>query len=155
MKELSYTQAPSLTEKEIDIFLREAKVARICTLNKNGTIHAVPVWFMYENGLITIASPEKACKIGNIVKNKEVTVLIDDESLAKGVIIYGKAEVDFSEWDSGGIALTEKYLKDASKALEWWTGINKIAKWIKITVTPDRMASFDNAKDNEFNDAVS
>ena len=63
--------------------------------------------------------------------------------------------VDFSEWDLEALSVTEKYTGDASKALQWWTGINKLAKWVKITVTPDRMASFDSAKDEKFNDAVS
>ena len=152
---MSYTQSPPLTDKEIDIFLKEAEILRICTLNKNGTIHAVPVWFKYEKGLFVIASPEKARKIRNILRNKEVTLLIDVQSPARGVIVYGKAEVDFSEWDSEALSLTEKYVKDASKALQWWIGISKLTKWVKITVTPDHMATFDSAKDEKFNDAVS
>ena len=84
------------------------------------------------------------------MRNQEVTLLIDVESPARGVIVYGKAEVDFGEWDLEALSVTEKYTGDASKALQWWTGINKLAKWVKITVTPDRMASFDSAKDEKF-----
>ncbi|MFQ5980795.1 MAG: pyridoxamine 5'-phosphate oxidase family protein [Candidatus Heimdallarchaeota archaeon] len=152
---MSYTQSPPLTDKEIENFLKEAKVARIWTSNKNGTIHAVPVWFGYENGLFVIASPEKAVKIRNILRNTGVTLLVDIESPPRGVIVYGKAEVDFSEWDSEAVKITEKYAEDASQARQWWTGINKLAKWVKITVTPDRMASFDSAKDEKFSEAVS
>ena len=71
---MSYTQSPPLTDKEIDIFLKEAEIARICTLNKNGTIHAVPVWFKYEKGLFVVASPEKARKIRNISYQKTVLI---------------------------------------------------------------------------------
>jgi nitroimidazol reductase NimA-like FMN-containing flavoprotein (pyridoxamine 5'-phosphate oxidase superfamily) len=44
-----YTQAPHLNDKEINDFLKEAPTARICSINEDGTIHGVPVWFKYES----------------------------------------------------------------------------------------------------------
>jgi len=51
---LGYTQSPHLSVEEIDSFLRKAEVARFCSLNADGTIHAVPVWYTYEHGQIII-----------------------------------------------------------------------------------------------------
>ena len=95
MIQLSYTQAPHLTDEEIDDFLKEAPTARICSINEDGTIHGVPVWFKYESGQFIIATPEKSRKIRNIAKNNNVSLIIDVGSPAiRGVIVYGKAEVD-------------------------------------------------------------
>ncbi|MFX1246197.1 MAG: pyridoxamine 5'-phosphate oxidase family protein [Promethearchaeota archaeon] len=46
---MSYTQAPNMTEEEIEKFLKTKKIARFCSLNKDNTIHATPVWFNYVN----------------------------------------------------------------------------------------------------------
>lgn len=103
---MSYTQSPHLTDEEIEIFIKEVKVARISTFNEDGTIHTVPVWFKYENGQFTIASPEKSRKTRNILRNDNLTLLIDVEGPpTRGVIVYGKGEVDFTEWDSEALSL--------------------------------------------------
>jgi hypothetical protein len=39
---MSYKQPPHLKDKEIQDFFQIAKIARLCSLNKNGTIHAGP-----------------------------------------------------------------------------------------------------------------
>ncbi|MFX1516870.1 MAG: pyridoxamine 5'-phosphate oxidase family protein [Promethearchaeota archaeon] len=150
-----YTQSPHLTEEEIDTFLKEVQIARICTLNKDGTIHAVPVWFKFENGIFTIASPEKSRKTRNILRNSNITLLIDVPGPpTRGVIVYGKASVDFTEWNSEALSLLGKYLskEDARKTLD---GLSRLAKWIKISITPTHMASFDYAKDEVYRKAVS
>ncbi|MFX0063408.1 MAG: pyridoxamine 5'-phosphate oxidase family protein [Candidatus Hermodarchaeota archaeon] len=152
---MSYTQSPHLTNDEIEIFLKEVQIARICTFNEDGTIHAVPVWFKYENGQFTIATPEKSRKIRNIIRNNNLTLLIDVEGPpTRGVIVYGTAKVDLAEWDSEALSLLEKYLpkEDARKTLD---GLNKLAKWVKISIKPTHMASFDYAKDKKYWKAVS
>jgi len=94
---LTYTQSPHLTTPETETFLRESKTARFCSLNKDESIHATPVWYNYENGEIVIATPPASRKARNVKRNKNVTVLIDSsegQGWPKGVIIYGKSEVD-------------------------------------------------------------
>ena len=151
---MSYTQAPHLNDKEMDDFLKEAPTATICSINEDGTIHGVPVWFKYVSGQFTIATPEKSQKARNIAKNNNVTLIIYVESPdIRGVIVYGKGEVDLTAWDPEAISLTEKYMsrEDAEK---WWQILNEHAKWVKITVKPDRMASFDYTKDNVWKEMV-
>jgi len=142
-----YTQAPHLTDEEINDFLKEAPTARICSFNEDGTIYGVPVWFKYESGQIIIATPEKSRKVRNIAKNNNVSLIIDVGSTAiRGVIVYGKAEVDFKAWDSVAINLFEKYVS-REEAEKMWQINNEWAKWVKITVKSESMASFDYTKD--------
>ena len=151
---MSYTQAPHLNDEDRDDFLKEAPTARICSINEDGTIHAVPVWFKYESGQFIIASIEKNRKIRNITKNNNVTLIIDVGSpVIKGVIVYGKAEVDLKAWDSEAISMTEKYMS-REEAEKWWQILNEHAKWVKITVKPDRMASFDYTKDEVWKEMI-
>ena len=152
MVKMSYSQAPHLTDKEIDDFLKEAPTAIICSINEDGTIHGVPVWFKYESGQFIIATPEKSRKVRNIAKNNNVSLIIDVGSPAiKGVIVYGKAEVDLKAWDSEAINLFEKYMS-REEAEKLWQINNEWAKWVKITIKPERIASFDYTKDEFWND---
>ena len=85
-----------MTMQEAESFLREAKIARFCSLNKDETIHAAPVWYKYENGEIIVATPPASRKARNVRRNKNVTILIDISeggAWPKGVIVYGKAEL--------------------------------------------------------------
>jgi nitroimidazol reductase NimA-like FMN-containing flavoprotein (pyridoxamine 5'-phosphate oxidase superfamily) len=134
--------------------LKEAPTAIICSINEDGTIHGVPVWFKYESGQFLIATPEKSKKARNIAKNNNVTLIIYVESPdIRGVIVYGKGEVDLKAWDPEGISLTEKYMS-REEAEKWWAILNEHAKWVKITVKPDRMASFDYTKDDVWKEMV-
>jgi nitroimidazol reductase NimA-like FMN-containing flavoprotein (pyridoxamine 5'-phosphate oxidase superfamily) len=98
---LGYTQSPHLSGEEIESFLRKAEVARFCSLNADGTIHAVPVWYTYEHGQIIVATPAASRKARNVRRNENVTVLVDDSGTRgvwpKGVVVYGKAELDATD----------------------------------------------------------
>ncbi|TFH04075.1 MAG: pyridoxamine 5'-phosphate oxidase family protein [Candidatus Thorarchaeota archaeon] len=147
---LPYTQVPPLTKEEIEIFLKDAKTARLCSFNKNGTIHAVPLWFKYGNGHIIIASPEHSQKTRNILRNPNVTLLVDIEApKIQGVIVYGKAKVHTDDWTEEFLSLTTKYMPK-NEAEKWNESLSKIANWVKITIIPEHIASFDYEKDDEF-----
>lgn len=66
-------------KREIESLLNEAKIARFCSLNEDGTIHATPVWFRYENGKVVILTPNRNRKARNAKLNKNVTILIEVE----------------------------------------------------------------------------
>ncbi|TET59053.1 MAG: pyridoxamine 5'-phosphate oxidase family protein [Promethearchaeota archaeon] len=149
---MSYTQAPPLADEEMGNFLKEAPTARICSINEDGTIHGVPVWFKYESGQFIIATIEKSRKVRNIAKNNNVTLIIDVGSPAiRGVIVYGKAEVDLKAWDPDAINLLAKYMS-REEAEKMWQIMNETAKWVKITVKPEKMPSFDYTKDDIWKD---
>jgi hypothetical protein len=88
-------QAPPLTSEEIESVLKENHYARICTHNKDGTIHAMPVAYRYLNGQILMLSLIRSHKNRNIERNNDVTVLVDTMNPVRGVLIYGKAEIEY------------------------------------------------------------
>jgi len=150
---LVYTQAPVLNDAEIESMLKESQVARFCSLNKDGTIHATPIWYKYEHGEIIIMTPVVSRKARNVMRNRNVTILIDREAPpSRGVIIYGRAELN-SDFDlDEAISLNEKYMpKEEARKLT--IGLAKLSKWAKVKVKPESIASFDYAKDRAFETA--
>jgi nitroimidazol reductase NimA-like FMN-containing flavoprotein (pyridoxamine 5'-phosphate oxidase superfamily) len=136
-----------MTEKELQSYLKTAKIARICSLNNDETIHVAPVWYNYDNGEIVIVTPESSRKVKNLKRNSNVTILIDtsdDKAQApKGVIIYGKAKL--GSWSPSTpelLALLQRYMRK-NEAGAYARTMFKLAKWVKVTVKPERMRSFD------------
>ena len=126
----------------------------MCTRNEDGTIHAVPVWFLYKNGHFIIETPEKSLKVRNLMRDNRLTLLLDIATPpAKGVIIYGTAEVKFEETEMEGTELLEKYMskEEAEKTV---AGFKALTNWAEITVIPERVVSFDFAKDDKHRNAV-
>lgn len=135
---MTYTQPPHMTKKEMDIFIRDAKIARFCSHNQDGTIHATPVWFKYENGQITVGTPVASRKARNVRRDRNVTVLIDISEggvQPKCVIVYGKAEISKPVETVEAVSLFERYMPK-EKAEDYWRGLSKLTKWVWIVVRP-------------------
>lgn len=151
---MSYTQSPHLNEKEIEEFIKTAKIARICSYNKDGTIHAVPVWYYYESGKIIIGTPKASRRAGNIRRNDNVTVLIDEVGPpTRAVIIYGKANIDEENMDQVSHSLFSRYMSE-EEAKGYWKGLSELTEWIKVIIDPVHIASFDYSKDKEYLEAI-
>ena len=131
-----------LEREEIESLLRDAKIARFCCHNDDGTIHATPVWYKYENEEILISTPDRSRKAKNVKRNKNVTILIDTESEpVRGVMVYGEAELDYNDVLPMITSICEKYLpKDKAKSFSeemFRNGVNLLIK-----VKPKNIASF-------------
>jgi nitroimidazol reductase NimA-like FMN-containing flavoprotein (pyridoxamine 5'-phosphate oxidase superfamily) len=148
-----------MTKEEIESLLTTAQIARFCSLNEDGTIHAAPVWYRYANGEIIIATPNASRKVSNIRRNRNVTILVDvEEPTVKGVLIYGKAQLE-------NMDTRDRYISEAMRVFErhmsrdeaerYAAGLFKIAKkGVKITIRPERIVSFDTSKDETLRNAV-
>ena len=60
-----------------DEFLKEQKILRLCTIDKNNFLHIVPVWYMFSGGKIYIGTDTKSQKIKNLEKNNHVSFCVD------------------------------------------------------------------------------
>jgi len=94
-------------------------------------------------------------KVRNLMRDNRLTLLLDISTIpAKGVIIYGTAEVKLVETTTiEGIELLEKYMsKEAAEKTA--AGFRALTDWAEITVIPERVVSFDFAKDDKHRNAV-
>ncbi len=151
---MSYTQSPHLNDNEIEEFLKTAKIARICSYNKDSTIHAVPVWYNYENGRIIIGTPKAIRRARNINRNSNVTVLIDEIGPpTRAVIVYGKANIDEKGMDDAALSIFIRYMSK-EEAKGYWKGLSELTEWIKVIIEPTHIASFDYSKDSRYLEAI-
>jgi nitroimidazol reductase NimA-like FMN-containing flavoprotein (pyridoxamine 5'-phosphate oxidase superfamily) len=152
---LSYTgQAPPLTNEETETILKENTIARICTHNKDGTIHATAVNYAYMNGQIVIGSILSSRKTRNIKRNDNVTVLIDNEK-AQGILIYGKAKVEYDNVYQTALSVWEKTIHAQRDKVERLVkAYLDTVKYAIIRITPQHIVTFDTTKDEIFNNLI-
>jgi len=151
-------QAPPLIGEETELMLKENHYARICTHNKDGTIHAVPVAYGYINGRILMMSLINSRKNKNIERNNDVTVLIDTPDPARGILIYGKAEIDHDNIYEQVLRINETSPAFHGMPKEKLQRITKayvdMFKLIILKITPKHITTFDYTKDERWNSFV-
>lgn len=151
---MSYTQSPPLSPDEVVEFLNFVTVARVCTFNKDGTIHAAPVWFFYEGGKLVFGTTDESVKAENIRRDNRVTILVDHEGPpTRGVILYGEAEISDENVDELALKIFKRRMDD-QRALDYRDGLFKLSKWVAVTLTPKKIASFDYVKDTRYRQAT-
>ena len=140
-------QMPALTKEELDSFLSKTGVARLCTHNPDGTMHAAPIWFMYDRGEFVFGTQQDSRRVKNIRGNPDVTIILDQEQPPpKGVVVYGRAALDYDDVVSKRIKIFEKYMPHANAA-ELAQGLAKLRKPVIIRVPPTKVVSYDYDKD--------
>ena len=141
-----YPQMPALTDEETESFLKQPNIARLCTTNEDGTIHVAPVWYRFDNGEILIGTQDVSRKVRNIRRNNRVTVEIDtNEWPFKGIMIYGKAELDYEDVAPKRVAINTVYMPQ-EQAVAFVKSVESQWKQVVIRVRPDRSLSYDYSK---------
>jgi nitroimidazol reductase NimA-like FMN-containing flavoprotein (pyridoxamine 5'-phosphate oxidase superfamily) len=81
-------------------FLGEERVARIATVNADGTPHLVPICFAFDGEQIysTLIKGEK--RLANMVRRRHASILVDQYqeeksqwTVLKGVLMYGEVQI--------------------------------------------------------------
>lgn len=138
-----YPQAKPLPEAELEPFLAQALIAKLCTHNPDGTIHIAPLWFNYVDGEVLMGTQEITQKVSNIKRDDQVTVLIDASTpVLRGVVIYGTAHLDYHDVNTKRVEIFNKYIgpEEAPKF-----AANLAASWtpVIIRVKPERVITYD------------
>jgi nitroimidazol reductase NimA-like FMN-containing flavoprotein (pyridoxamine 5'-phosphate oxidase superfamily) len=143
---ITYPQRPPFTQEELVAFLNEAPIARLSTLNPDGTIHIAAVYFKYDNGDIIIGTQDMTHKVRNIKNNPQVTVLIDNQAPPwKGVLIYGKAELDYEDVVAKRTLIFERY-KTPEDARKMAVDLANSFTPVVIRIKSKHMTSYDYSK---------
>src|SRR5207245_3713181 len=90
-----------MTPEEVDSFLQERRVATMCSVNNDGSIHAVAMWYGFLDGAVAFETKAKSQKVQNLRRNPTITCMVesgDTYNELKGVQIIGRAEI-FDERD--------------------------------------------------------
>ena len=85
-----------MTPEEIDAFLHQRQPMTMCSINHDGSIHAVAMWYGFLDGDIAVETKAKSQKAQNLRRNPMMTCLLEagetyDE--LRGVELVGRAEI--------------------------------------------------------------
>jgi len=118
-------------------FLEQPLTAVLSTLNPDGTIHAVPVWYRYLDGKLRIITGRGSRKHRNAVRSGRATLCIDQR---EGGMRYVTAEGPVSVVDpitrEERLALHTRYV-GAEQAARRTAG-NEHQEMVELVLTPER-----------------
>jgi PPOX class probable F420-dependent enzyme len=121
-------------------------IANLATLNRDGSIHLVAMWFLWDGEGVTIPTSRKTRKARNLARDPRATVMIDDSRGGfdlRGITLVGSAEI---VGPPRALELNrrihEKYVTEAGLALE------RVEAYlanddITIRVVPEKVSSWD------------
>jgi len=67
-----------MAKEESSAFLARPLIARLATVRANGTPQIVPMWFLYEDGVMYMSTRTYAAKVKHFKKNPHVAVWCDE-----------------------------------------------------------------------------
>ena len=142
--------AIKMTPEEVDAFLHERRPMSMCTINHDGTIHAVAMWYGFLEGSVAVETKTKAQKVQNLRRDPRITCLFEDgdyyEEL-RGVELVGRAEFvdDPERMFSLGVDLFERYYGEYTEELRPFVE-TMLHKRVVVKVVVDRVVSWDHRK---------
>lgn len=90
------TKPPILSSKEIDELLSMTLIANLATIDEDGSIHLLPMWFLRVENDICIPTSHHTHKYRNLRARPRASVMIDVSKSGlnlKGVLIRGQVEL--------------------------------------------------------------
>jgi PPOX class probable F420-dependent enzyme len=105
-----------MSAEEIEAFLARRNSMSVATINPDGTIHMVAMWYgFFPDGTIGFETKVKSQKVQNLRRGPGISVLVEDgetyETL-RGVSLVGRAEIiePGDELFGLGISVFERYM---------------------------------------------
>ena len=128
-------------DAELEIRLREEKIAWLTTVRSDGTPLPVPVWFLWQDGKFLIYSQPNARKIHNIARNPRVAINLNSDEWGNSIAVFtGTASVDADALPAHEVsAYLEKYregitqieMTPESMAKEYSSAIYVQPTWVR------------------------
>ena len=122
-------------------FLKQANMGVLATIGPGSRSHAMPVWYIYEDGRIIVTAARGSQKHRNIERNSEATLVVDRrEPPYYAVMVQGKAEIGPPTSDDLRLRIASRYLgEERGRAyVSRSTGENSIT----IYLQPDRFVEY-------------
>jgi len=132
-----------MDENEIIDFLMEGtRTGKLSTIQKDGSPHVAPIWFVWNEGKIIFCTGESSVKGKNMRRNPQISICVDDESPPYAfVIIQGTAKLndnhkDLLKWNT---IFARRYMGE--ELAEVYGKRNAVEGSLLVEVTPTKMIS--------------
>lgn len=139
-----------MTPEEVDAFLHERRPMTLCSINHDGSIHAVAMWYGYLEGCVAFETKAKSQKAQNLRRDPRMTCMAEDgdhyEEL-RGVELVGRAEIveDTDRMWELGVDLFERYQGTYTEELRPFVEA-MLHKRVVVKLLVDRVVSWDHRK---------
>lgn len=139
-----------MSDDEVASFLQGRHAMNVATINHDGTIHLVAMWYGFVGDRLAFWTYGKSQKVRNLERNPRLTCLVEtgqsyDE--LQGVELVGKGEIvtDRDEVMAIGRSVFDRYVA------EWHDGFQPElertgAKRVGVMIDVDRIVSWDHRK---------
>jgi nitroimidazol reductase NimA-like FMN-containing flavoprotein (pyridoxamine 5'-phosphate oxidase superfamily) len=135
-----------MAKEDIIRLFEDAYTTIFCTHNKDGTIHAIPIWYRYRDDEFYFISIRKSRRVANLKRNNNVSLSFiiqgEGDTPTKVALVYGKAEFGFEPdegYDEFAHWVAEKYsAQSESGAFAKFDHEN----FVTVKVTPDKIVHF-------------
>jgi PPOX class probable F420-dependent enzyme len=142
--------AIKMTPAEVDAFLDECRTMTMCSINHDGSIHAVAMWYGRLDGLVAVETKLKSQKVQNLRRDPRLTCLFEAgetyEEL-RGVELVGRAEIleDPEHLQALGVEIVDRYYggftEEKRPMLDFM-----LRKRLVVRLQVDRTVSWDHRK---------
>ncbi len=139
-----------MSQEEIDEFLAGRHSMSWATLDKEGRIHLVAMWYGFLEGAVAIETKAKSQKVANLRRDNRVTVLVEDGETydeLRGVELVGTAEIVEEPdriWELG-VSVFERYNAPYTEEMKPFVEI-MLRKRVVVKLHVDKVVSWDHRK---------
>jgi PPOX class probable F420-dependent enzyme len=139
-----------MSDDEVAEYLNGRHTMNVATINHDGSIHVVAMWYGFVDGKPAFWTFGKSQKVLNLERNPQITALVESGEVyeeLRGVELVGRAEL-VPEHDGKmaiGRSVFERYIGDWSDEMVPFlerTG----AKRVGVIIQADRVVSWDHRK---------
>lgn len=133
---------PEMTSERRDAFLRAPRIAKLATLQSDGSPTIVPVWFEWTGSEALVFTSATSPKVKRIRRDPRVALTVEEPAgLPEAwVTIEGRATLE-----AGGFTLAERlavrYYDEVKAAAALATWGKNPEMWVLLRITPTRIRS--------------
>lgn len=139
-----------MTDEEVAAFLSAQRKLHVATINRDGSPHLMPMYFLLAGGDVTFWTYTRSQKIVNLERDPRITVMAEEAEAyfdLRGVQIAGRAELTRDPAlvaEFGELLYARQFgpLDDSSRAYV----ARSAAKRTRVTVRPLRVVSWDHRR---------
>jgi nitroimidazol reductase NimA-like FMN-containing flavoprotein (pyridoxamine 5'-phosphate oxidase superfamily) len=122
--------ATQVLSRKVRSFLRKPRLARLCTIDRKGFPHVIPIYFMRQGDDILFGTDRGEAKVKNALRNPKGAVVIggDPDEDDEGYMIQGilKVEPDPTQATTRLLLLRYESEEEAETQLSQWDEGNTV-----------------------------
>ena len=144
----------SMSQSEIEEFLRPPRFAVFGTTRKDGSPQQSPVWFLYEDGKLFVSITEGSIKHRHLLRDPRLNICIPGTHPdARAVMMRGVAEI-FPEGQENWVddiawKIVRRYYESDEDAQAYIDSVADTGQSMLVVLAPERVIAQDYTEDTK------